>query len=166
MQLLLLRHGIAVEPGAPGYPRDSERPLTPEGRRKTRQIARALAQLKLRPEVILTSPYVRAHQTAEIVAVTLRRKKQLHVCAPLAGGGDPKQLIATINQQHGNAESVMLVGHEPDLSQLASWLVTGTPGGAALELKKGGLCLLEAETLRAGRCARLRWLVPPKVLLR
>ncbi|HEU5070414.1 MAG TPA: phosphohistidine phosphatase SixA [Verrucomicrobiae bacterium] len=166
MQLLLLRHGIAVEPGTPGYARDSERPLTPEGRRKTRQIARALAQLKLRPEVILTSPYVRAHQTAEIIAVTLRRKKQLHLCAPLAGGGDPKQLIAAINRQHGDAESVMLVGHEPDLSQLASWLITGAADGAALELKKGGLCLLEAETLRAGRCARLRWLLPPRILLR
>jgi len=165
MTLFILRHGIAVEHDAPGYDRDSDRPLTAEGRRKTRLIARALGKLGIKPDVILTSPFVRAHQTAEIVATELRLKKRLHVCEPLASGGSAKQLIAEINKQHSDAASIMLVGHEPDLSQLASLLLSGKPNGVRIELKKGGLCGLETDELRAGKCAVLQWLAPPKVLV-
>lgn len=165
MKLFILRHGIAVDHGTPGYERDSERPLTPEGRRKTRLIAGALGKLGVAPDAILTSPYVRARQTAEIVAVVLRRKARLHQCPHLACGGSARQLVAEINNHHANAESLMLVGHEPDLGRLASLLISGKPDGARIELKKGGLCVLEAETLRAGRCATLLWLVSPKVLI-
>jgi len=165
MKLLLLRHGIAVEHGTPGYERDSERPLTPEGRRKTRAVARALAALDVSPDVILTSPLVRAHQTAEIVASTLRIKRRMLVCEHLAAGGDAKRLVAEINRRHTKADCVMLVGHEPDLSLLASLLLTGTAAGAAIEMKKGGVCLLEVDELSPGKCAALLWLAPPKVLI-
>jgi phosphohistidine phosphatase len=165
MKLYLLRHGIAVEPGAPGYERDSERPLTPEGRRKTRVIASTLGKLGVKPNFILCSPFVRAHQTAEITATVLRLKKRLRVCQHLACGGDAKRLIAEINRLHGKADSVMLVGHEPDLSELASLLIAGKPGGAHLELKKGSLCVLETDALRARQCATLLWLAPPKLLV-
>ena len=165
MKLLLLRHGIAVDHGTPGYERDGERPLTPEGRRKTRAIARALAKLEVAPEVILTSPLVRAHQTAEIVAGTMRIKKRLLLCRPLACGGDAKQVVAEINRRHTQTDCVMLVGHEPDLSLLASLLLTGSAEGATIELKKGGVCLLEVAKLRAGKCATLLWLAPPKLLI-
>jgi phosphohistidine phosphatase len=166
MKLFVLRHGIAVEPGTAGYEHDSDRPLTPEGVSRMREIARALEVLDVKPDAILTSPYVRAQQTAEIVATALRLKKHLHVCAHLACGGDPNQLIAEINRSHAKADSVMLVGHEPYLSSLAVWLTTGKPGGASLEMKKGGLCVLELEQLRAGRCAMLQWLAPPRLLTR
>jgi len=165
MKLFILRHGIAVEHGTPGYEHDSERPLTPEGRRKTRLIGRALAGLGVKPDVILTSPLVRAHQTADIVATVLRSKKRLQISRPLASGGDPKRLIAEINRRHGRADSIMLVGHEPDLSALASLLLTGTADGVPLELKKGGVCVLETAGLQAGRCATLLWLAPPKLFL-
>jgi phosphohistidine phosphatase len=165
MKLFLLRHGIAVDLGTQGFERDNERPLTPEGRRKTRLIGRALAKLEIFPEVILTSPLVRAHQTAEIVATTLRARKRIQLRAELASGGDPKRLVAGINKHHGKAASIMLVGHEPDLSLLASLLLTGSLTGAALELKKGGMCALEIGSLRAGKCATLLWLAPPKLLL-
>jgi phosphohistidine phosphatase len=164
MLLFLLRHGIAVEPGTPGLAHDSERPLTPEGRRKVRRLARALDRLEVQPGVILTSPFVRARQTAELVAARLRLEKRLVVCEPLACGGSPKQLVAEINRSHGRAASVMLVGHEPDLSEFAALLLTGRAGGAQIQMKKGGLCLLEADTLRAGRCAVLQWLAPPRLL--
>jgi phosphohistidine phosphatase len=164
MKIYLLRHGIAADHGDPRYPRDSERPLTPEGRRKTRLVANALGKLGVKPDIILTSPFVRAHQTAEITATVLRLKKRLQVCQHLASGGDAKRLIAEISKSHGRAESVMLVGHEPDLSQLASLLISGKPDGAMIELKKGGLCVLETDTLRAGKCATLLWLAPPKVV--
>lgn len=165
MKLILLRHGIAVEPGTPGYERDRDRPLTPEGRRKVRLIAQALAGLKITPDVILSSPFIRAHQTAEIVAAVLRLKKRLRLCPHLASGGDAGRLVAEVNKHHTDVESVMLVGHEPDLSLLASLLLTGSAAGTAIELKKGGLCMLEAEVLRAGRCATLLWLTPPKLLI-
>jgi phosphohistidine phosphatase len=165
MKILLLRHGIAVEPGAAGIMQDSERALNPEGRSKTRRIARALVRLGVRPDAILTSPYVRARQTAEIVADELGLKKRLLLCEPLASGGDAKRLIAAINKQFPKAESLLLVGHEPDLSLLAALLLTGRPGGAQIELKKSGLCLLTTEALRPGRCATLEWLAPPKLLL-
>ncbi len=164
MTLLLLRHGIAVELGTPGYERDSERPLTPEGRRKTRAVARALAALGVSPDVILTSPLVRAHQTTEIVAGAMKLNKRLHICEQLASGGDAKRLIAEINQHHASAKLVMLVGHEPDLSSLTSLLLTGRADGLAIEFKKGGVCLLEVDELLAGKCATLLWLVPPKLL--
>lgn len=166
MRIYLLRHGIAVDHDTPGYARDSERPLTPEGRRKTRLVAKALAGLEARPDVILTSPLVRAHQTAEIVTTVLRLKRRLHLCDHLAGGGDAKRLIAEINRRHGQANSIMLVGHEPDLSSLASLLLTGSARAAAIELKKGGVCVLEADTLFVGRCATLLWLAPPKLLIK
>ena len=165
MKLFLLRHGLAVEPGTSGCTRDSERPLTPEGRRKIRRVAGALARLDLKPDAILTSPYVRAHQTAEIVAATLRLNKRLHLCQDLASGGDVNKLIGGINRRFANAVSVMLVGHEPDLSRLASLLVSGKPDGVTIEFKKGGLCALEADNLRADQCAILQWLAPPKLLL-
>lgn len=164
MKIFILRHGIAVDHGTPGYERDSERPLTPEGRRKTRLIAKSLASLGVNPDVILTSPLIRAHQTAEIVATVLSLKKQMRFCDHLASGGDASRVIADINKLRG-AESVMLVGHEPDLSELAALLVTGSADGADIELKKGGLCVLEADSLRAGKCATLLWLAPPKLLI-
>jgi len=165
MKLLLLRHGLAVDQGTPGYERDSERPLTPEGRRKVRLIGKALARLEIAPDAILTSPFVRAHQTAEIVATVLRSKKRMQICAQLACGGDAKRLIAHINKLHPQARSVMLVGHEPDLSSLASLLLTGKATGAPIELKKGGLCVIETDALRAGQCATLQWLAPPRLLI-
>jgi len=164
MKLFILRHGIAVDHGTPGYASDSERPLTPGGRRKTRVIARRLARLGVKPDVILTSPLVRARQTAEIVATELRLKKRLQLCEPLASGGDPRQIVAHMNRCHPEADSVMLVGHEPDLSAFASWLLTGSTSGAPMELKKGGVCVLEANRLKAGRCATLLWLAPPKLM--
>jgi phosphohistidine phosphatase len=165
MKIILLRHGIAAEHGTQSFAHDSERPLTPEGRSKVRLIAKALARLKIIPDVILTSPFVRAHQTAEIAATVLRLKQQMHFCTHLASGGDAKRVIAEVNKLHGDAESVMLVGHEPDLSLLISLLLTGSPTGAAIELRKGGLCVLEVEALRAGKCATLLWLAPPKLLI-
>ena len=75
MKLYILRHGIAVEPGTPGYETDADRPLTSEGERKMRQIAGAMEALELSFDLILSSPYLRARQTAEIVAEVLTARK-------------------------------------------------------------------------------------------
>lgn len=166
MRLLLLRHGLAVEPGTPGYEDDDTRPLTAEGRRKTELVARALGRLELAPEVILTSPLPRARQTAEIIATELGRTRQLHNCQALAPGGKPVSLLALVKKSHARAGTTMLVGHQPDLGELASLLLTGNALGAALEFKKAGLAVLEWNRSTSGGDARLQMLLPPRVLTR
>ena len=161
MNLFLLRHGIAVERGTPGYSRDSDRPLTPKGERRLANIADAMEAMGLTFDLILSSPYVRARQTAEIVADALGLKQKLEFSEALTPDGDAKALIAELNRLGPEPGNVLLVGHEPFLSALVSLLTTGEPR-LALDFKKGGLCKLEAETLRPGRCATLAWLLTPR----
>jgi phosphohistidine phosphatase len=157
MNLYLLRHGIAVEHGAPGYAKDADRPLTPEGERKLEQIAVAMEALDLSFDVILSSPFVRARQTAEIIAEALNARKRLEFSNSLACGGDTKELIDYLKRLQPEPGNVLLVGHEPYLSGLVSLLVTGTEN-CCVVFKKGGLCKLSTESLKHGRCAALAWL--------
>src|ERR1035441_4552766 len=110
MNLFILRHGIAVEPGAHGYEKDADRPLTPEGERKLLQIAEAMEALDLTFDLILSSPYVRARQTAEIVTEALRVRKRLELSDNLAPGGSPKKLVELLNRLQPRPENVLLVG--------------------------------------------------------
>jgi phosphohistidine phosphatase len=160
VDLYLLRHGIAVEPGTPGYENDSERPLIPKGERRLRAVAAAMEKLELSFDLILSSPFIRAWQTAEIVAGELKLRKQIKISDELVPGGNPKELIQALNELKPEPENVLLVGHEPSLSRLISLLVSGN-ADAAIEMKKGGLCKLEAGELRPGQCARLAWLLTP-----
>jgi len=159
MEIYILRHGIAVERGSPGYKKDSERPLTDEGEEKMRQIAKAILAMDLKFDLILSSPYVRAQQTAEIVAAEL--DQEVTFTELLVPDGNSLELIREINDE--KPQRVLLVGHEPDLSQLVSILLTGD-SETAIELKKGGLCKLTADRLAFGRCATLNWLLTPKQL--
>ena len=160
MNLFILRHGIAVEPGMPGYENDAERPLIPKGRRQLHKITTAMRALDLRFDVILSSPLVRARQTAEIVAVDLKAKQRLAIADELKPNGDANKLAKKINALKPQPENILLVGHEPGLSQLISLFVTGGENGGFI-LKKGGLAKLEVEKLRAGQCAALAWLLTP-----
>ena len=161
MNLYLLRHGIAVEPGTPGYEKDADRPLTPEGERKLWQIAEAMEALELSFDLILSSPYLRARQTAEIVAEALKARKRLELSDSLTPGGSTKKLVDLLNRLQPPPDNVLLVGHEPYLSGLISLLVAGDTASAVL-MKKGGLCKLSTESLKHGRCATLEWLLNPK----
>jgi len=159
MEIYILRHGIAVDRGTPGFKKDSDRPLTKEGEEKMHQIADTMLGMGLKFDLILSSPYLRAEQTAQIVADTLDREVTL--TKTLAPDANALELIAEINDE--KPHSVLLVGHEPDLSRLISVLVCGT-SDSSFELKKGGLCKLTAETITFGRCATLNWLITPKHL--
>lgn len=159
MELYILRHGIAVERGTPGYKKDSDRPLTPEGEEKMRQIADAMRGMDLKFDVILSSPYTRAEQTANIVAGEL--DEEVSYSDYLVPGSNALELIGEINDER--PQRVLLVGHEPDLSSLISVLITGG-SDAGIELKKGGLCKLTTDKLVFGRCAALNWLLTPKQL--
>lgn len=161
MNLYILRHGIAVERGTPGCKTDAGRPLTPKGTRQLRQIAGAMQNLDLSFNLILSSPFLRARQTAEIVAQSLRRKKRPAFSDELTPGGNPKALIQQLIELKPAPENVLLVGHEPYLSELIGRLISGGTT-ADIGLKKGGLAKLEVASLRFGRCATLAWLLTPK----
>ena len=160
MNLYILRHGIAVEPGTPGIENDSERPLIPKGERRLRKAAAAMQKMELSFDLIFSSPFVRARQTAEIIAAELKLKKHLQFSSALACGGSAKILIRQLSELKPAPENILLVGHEPDLSRLVALLVSGNEN-AAIEMKKGGLCKLEAAELRHGQCAKLSWLLTP-----
>jgi phosphohistidine phosphatase len=157
--LFILRHGLAVEPGTAGYAKDADRPLTAEGKAKLREIAAAMEKLGLDFDIILSSPYKRARQTAEIVAEELEKKVQFS--ETLTPQGQVKTLIDFLNRLRPPAQNVLLVGHEPYLSELISLLISGERH-ASVVMKKGGLAKLSVESLKPGRCAALQWLLTPK----
>src|SRR5258708_861307 len=161
MNLYILRHGLAVEHGAPGYAKDSDRPLTPKGERKMWKIAEAIEAMKISFDLILSSPYVRTRQTAEIVAEAFNARQKLEFHDSLIPHGSSKKLIDFLNGLKPEPESVCLVGHEPYLSELISLLVSGG-SNLSVTMKKGGLCKLTVESLKHGRCAALEWLLTPK----
>jgi len=144
---------------------ESKRPLTMEGVGKMRRIARGMRRLKLDFDVILASPYLRAKQTAEIVAAVLSVGDKLQFSDHLAGHGDLVQLVTELNEYHRACKSILLVGHEPSMSELISMLLAGNRS-LQLVLKKGGLCKLTVDALRHGRCATLDWLLTPGQLRR
>jgi len=160
MNLFILRHGIAVEHGAAGYENDDERPLTSKGERKVWMIAEAMKALEISFDLALSSPLVRARETAEIVAEALKCKKRLELTDTLEPQESAKPLIEYLNDQ-GAVDDVLLVGHEPFLSRLISLLISGNPRASVL-LKKGGFCKLSTGELKHGQCATLEWLLTPK----
>jgi phosphohistidine phosphatase len=163
MNLYFLRHGIAIDPSAPGIAKDAERPLTPKGRRRLRQIAEAMGALKISFDVVLSSPYVRAKQTAEIVVKTLKHRKKLKFSDELTPGGNPKSLIQQLNDLRPKPKNILLVGHEPYLSKLIALLTAGNTN-MEIDLKKGSLCKLETDSLRYARCATFVCLLAPRHL--
>jgi len=158
MQLLIIRHAIAVPRGTPGTP-DEERPLTPEGEVKFREAAKGLAGLVGRPDALLTSPWLRAKQTAAIAAAAWGHVEPVETAA-LAGGSFAEQ--AAVLDHYPEDATVVIVGHEPWLSELLSRLL-GTRHEDRLEFKKGGAALLDVPG-RLAEGGRLVWFLPPKVL--
>ena len=150
-ELLLLRHGIAEE--RDGIRPDAERALTAAGIQRTQQVVRRLRTFDLAADRLLSSPLRRARQTAEI-AVAAGLAPSLALDAALAPGGDPLPLL-----QGGDWQRLLLVGHEPDLGELACRLI-GAPAGA-ITLKKAGLALLDL----GGEGVRLRLLLTPRLIL-
>jgi phosphohistidine phosphatase len=155
IQLLLLRHADAGDP-ATWDGDDALRPLSPKGRRQASWVGRWLTQGKRRPDVVLTSPKVRAAETAALTAAGW--DVQPIVDDRLAGGLD-LEAAAAVLAGHDGARRVMLVGHDPDFSELASALV-----GGRLELKKGAVARIDLELPVQPGGGILRWLVPAEAL--
>jgi phosphohistidine phosphatase len=166
MELYLLRHGVAVQRGTPGYKNDRLRPLTPDGRRRLAAVALGLRRLGVSVDVIFSSPLARARDTAELIADRLGLDRHVTTSPLLAPDADTGRLLAEVETMLSRTSaSVLLVGHEPDLSRLASVLVFGEEGGL-IKLRKGGLLKLTAAEWRHGRRARLEFLLTPEQLQR
>jgi phosphohistidine phosphatase len=157
MDLYLLRHAIALDREDFHGSDDSQRPLTTDGRKKMRRAAKGMRKLGLCFDVILSSPYVRARDTADIVADTYTNRRHLKLTGLLEPGADQKALVRHLSTL-GSTHSIMLVGHEPDLSTLLAKLI-GARRSQAVKLKKGALCLLSIKKLEYGACAKLEWLL-------
>ncbi|MBL8090180.1 MAG: phosphohistidine phosphatase SixA [Anaerolineales bacterium] len=161
MNLYIIRHAIAEEEHPSGD--DSQRRLTDKGAKKMRQIAKGLRALGVDFDLILSSPFTRAKETAEILGEVFKMKKKISFSDNLIPIGDPDLLIAEINEKY-TVDSLALVGHEPYLTTLVSLLV-GQTSAVDMTLKKGGVCLLSTEDLRHTRRATLEWLLTPGVLV-
>ncbi len=160
MQIYIIRHAIAELRENWGQS-DEERPLTEEGRKKMERIARGLRNMKVTFSHLYSSPLVRAQQTAEIVGkkITVQTFAQTDLLVPEA---DPARLLPFLNE-HEEEAALALVGHEPHVSSLLSFLLAGKPG-SFVYFKKGGVALIEGNTpVQAGQCT-LRWLLEPRHL--
>jgi len=161
-ELYIMRHAIAVDRGSAGFSDDSKRPLTPEGKKKMREIAAGLTRLGLDVDWIVSSPLLRARETAEIVAEEQGSRLQVDFCDALSPGGSPEALI-TFLAKHSTRKRVLVVGHEPDLSELAARLI-GAGRHANLAFKKGGCCLIEFDDFPPKSPGQLVWWLTPKLL--
>jgi phosphohistidine phosphatase len=161
IDLYLIRHGLAGQLG--DYVNDDERPLTDEGKRKTKQVAKRLVELGVMVDLILTSPLVRAQQTADILKEA-GLSKSLAVADYLATG-NMDDWLTWFEGWRSPAKSLALVGHEPTLSAWAELLTVGSATGN-LVLKKAGVIglMVPVEESPIGH-SQLFWLTPPRLLL-
>jgi len=159
MELYLIRHGLAGDRGAE-WPDDSKRPLTPDGIAKLRKEAKGLVDLDVELDVIVTSPLVRTRQTADVFIEVLKKKPALVLSDALAPAGTPTSVVQEIGR-HVRKARVALVGHEPNLGELAAQLIQARK---PLEFKKGGICRIDFDVLPPKGVGTLIWFLPPKVL--
>jgi phosphohistidine phosphatase len=161
MKLVIIRHGPAgdrAEWEAEGRD-DRLRPLTAEGKKEVRRVAKGLATLLPQIDLLATSPLARAVQTAEIIGAGY--ECDTATVEALAPGHDAEQVVKWLRSQAG--DTVAIVGHEPDLSALGCYLLTGKPS-SFLTLKKSGVGLLELNQPPGPGKATLEWLLTPRVL--
>ena len=158
MQLLLVRHAIAAERGR-AWPDDGLRPLTPEGRDRMKDIAAGLAKL-VEPGLILSSPLVRAMQTAQILADAWPRAR-LRDCEALAWGDTPALLGELAS---ADMDVVAAVGHEPHCSRSLSYLLSGSHAAVRTTFKKGAAALVSFPGAARAGDGTLEWLLQPRTL--
>jgi phosphohistidine phosphatase len=162
MDLYLLRHATAVNVGAPNAPRDADRYLNDDGLREAREAAQGIRKIEPRFDAILTSPYPRARQTAEIVAGALGQSDILEDCGALAPGAVFSEVAREINRRRSKGP-VLIVGHNPDFEEIIADSLTGE-SAARVNLKKCGLALLRFERDMTPGKGELRALIPCKAL--
>ena len=158
-EIYLIRHGVAEE-RSEAWPDDGKRPLTEEGEQRMRKSARGLARMGVSLDVVLTSPLVRARQTAELVAAAFDPRPHLVTAESLAPGGSYQAVIADL-EKHTKKISIALVGHEPGIGELAARLAGSRH---PFEFKKGAVCRIDLDALPPTGPGTLRWFLTPKVM--
>jgi phosphohistidine phosphatase len=157
--LYIVRHAIAAERGDE-YPDDSKRPLTRDGIAKFREAVEGLAALGVRLDQILTSPLVRARQTADILAEVLPGRAAIAETKALAPGGSHSAVMAALGE-FGRRSSIAVVGHEPGIGELAGRLVGARQ---AFAFKKGAVCRVDVGALPPAGPGELRWFATARML--
>jgi phosphohistidine phosphatase len=158
-ELYLIRHAIAEERGDE-WPDDTRRPLSEEGTRRMRKVARGLLHLGVRFDVVLTSPLVRTRQTAEIVAAAFNSRPPIVLAESLSPEGEYGDVLSDLEKQ-AKRKSIALVGHEPNIGELAARLVGSR---RAFEFRKGAVCSIAIASLPPARPGTLKWFATPAIL--
>ena len=165
MDLYVLRHGIAEDRDYRKFPDDRDRPLTHRGIRRLEWQVKGMNAVNLTPDLAITSPLVRAVQTAEIVLEGLVRSCPLVVSEALAPSADPHDILEGVAESHSSLASVMVVGHEPHLSRLVSLVSSGT-FEAAVRMRKGSLCKLRVPGYSFQPRGQIEWLLTPRQMIK
>jgi phosphohistidine phosphatase len=160
MRLYIVRHAWAGEHGDPRWPNDADRPLTHEGKERYRRLVRKLTQRGIAPQLIATSPYVRARETAEILAKSGGGKPEVIDVAGLASGGDWQQALQWARRR--NEEEIAFVGHMPDLGEMAAALIGCERN--SIGFAKGAIAAIDFPSHPAVGEGLLCWLVTAKLL--
>lgn len=158
-QLYLIRHGIAEERGE-DWPDDTKRPLTDQGKTSLKHEARGLVRLGVVFDTMLTSPLVRAKQTAEIIANEYNDRPQMATVDSLSPNGTFQSVLNDL-EKYSRKSRIALVGHEPDLGELAARLAGFR---RPLQFKKGAICRIDVKSLPPAGPGSLRWFFTPKIL--
>ena len=163
MDLYVVRHGIAIDREDPKSPPDAERYLTPEGIEKTKEVAKGIAALKVKADLLISSPYVRAMQTAEIFANALDYpKSKIRQSNALLPGAEPLVFFRELAKDK-ESSTVFCFGHAPHVDEL---IAAGLGAKDSItSMKKSGVALLELKRV-SPPSAHLIWLVTPKLLRR
>ena len=158
MKLFLVRHGIAVDRGSGEIKSDAERPLTPEGCQEATLVARGLKQAGCKLDLLVTSPLVRARQTAVIFADVFKLAQPELVCLALAPGGQASDLFQFL--KNTKTEAIALIGHEPDMSMLAQTLLQAE---FDMAFKKAAVLRIDISEMPPIAPGVLKWFLPPKI---
>lgn len=161
MELVFLRHGVAAD-SADWKGDDADRPLTTEGVDRTKEVVRGLRAMKIRPDVILSSPLLRARETAEIARKGLLTDAKVEVVDELESAASPDRFIARLADL-ADKPLVLCVGHEPHISTSISAMISGKTT-ASIEMKKAGACAIRFSGIPKSGAGTLLWLLPPKLI--
>ena len=166
MELYLVRHAPAFQRDPDRWPKDSERPLTPEGEEEFRLAARGLARMVPRADVILSSPARRAWRTAEILSEldSWPAPEPSSVLRPGSRVASPEKATLALGD-YADAKYVVVVGHKPRLQELAAYLLTGEDDGLEIKIRKGSVICIRFDGAPAPGTGKLRWLLTRKALL-
>jgi phosphohistidine phosphatase len=162
MRLYLFRHGEALPKDDPSVTTDEDRPLVTEGVKRTRQAAEGIRTMNIAFDAVFTSPWLRARQTAQIACEALGLSQRLHVMDELAGDRTIEAVMNALVKQ-SQLQNVMLVGHNPLLSDLAAYFLCHSTS-IKIELKKSGMCAVEVSRIPPKDPGVLLWMMTAKQL--